>query len=151
MLYYSRSTVPIHERLSAEAEQLRAEAARREAVKIENELKGATFAPEIPVVSTVLARKKTEEALLAAEAQEANELEAAALVITPENSPKKNGISQGKSAGSSSPTAALAAEFDLSLVTLRASMRRPRHPSLRPRMNKPRGSPILSVGSEGQL
>ena len=52
----------MHERLNAEAEQLRLEAKRREEKRLQEELKGATFSPEIPNSSTqILVRKQTLE------------------------------------------------------------------------------------------
>jgi hypothetical protein len=123
--------VPVHERLSTrEVERLRREAAEREAARLENELKGATFAPEIPVVSTVLARKKTEEALqqLAA-AQELERLEASgAMEALAEEAPASPEVgtscrgSKGKKpksprgAGGSPAPGSPAAHLDLSVV-----------------------------------
>ena len=90
----------MHERLNAEAEQLRLEAKRREEKRLEEELKGATFTPEIPNSSTqILVRKQTLERKLSIERQsiststisseQGNEMEN----VSPVNASAKNVVS----------------------------------------------------------
>lgn len=55
-----RTEGEVHERLNSLAETLRREAKIREELKVQNELKDATFSPEIPVISEVLALRRME-------------------------------------------------------------------------------------------
>lgn len=108
-----RHEAPVHDRLNAENEMLRREAEKREAQRLEAELKGATFVPSISEASKQLALKR----LMARAASMGGDGSMGTDAASPGSSPSR----AAKAAARDSPTPATSADSSASAMDALAS------------------------------